>query len=128
MYAIFFTLYATTAQVAVPKGRSVTGLTYKNCILKKVRKHFVKRRPKTGLKGVKLLHDNALCRKSKVVTDFLNKEKVKVLPHPPYSPVPVRLLSISALEKTFSWTSLWFPACLGLWNLSVSFEYTTKRL
>lgn len=86
MYAIFFTPYATIAQVAVPKGRSVTGLTYKNCILKKVKKHFVKRRPKSGLKGVKLLHDNAPCHKSKVVTDFLNKEKVKVLPHPPYSP------------------------------------------
>lgn len=76
MYAIFFTPYPTIAQIAVPKGRSVTGLTYKNCILKKVRKYFVKRRPKTGLKGVKRLHDNAPCHKSKVMTDFLNKEKV----------------------------------------------------
>lgn len=55
MYGIFFTPYPTIAQVAVPKGRFITGLTYKNCILKKVRKYFVKTRPKTGLMGVKLL-------------------------------------------------------------------------
>ena len=128
MYAIFFTPYATTVQVAVPKGRSVTGLTYKICILKKVRKHFVKRRPKTGLKGVKLLYDNAPCHKSKVMTGFLNKEKVKVLPHPLYSLdlSPCDFFLFPRLKITFSCTSLWFPACLGLWDLSVSFEYTTK--
>lgn len=86
MLAVFFDINGPVIQVAVPKGRTVTGLFYKRKVLGKLRKYFAKRRPKTGLKGVHLLHDNAPAHASKVVTDILEKEKVKVLPHPPYSP------------------------------------------
>ena len=86
MYAIFFTPNGPAMQVAVPKGCSVSGLFYKRRILKKVKEYFVNKRPKTGLKGTKLLHGNAPCHRASLVTDFAKKEKVKVLPHPPYSP------------------------------------------
>ena len=59
MYAVFFTPNGPVMQVVVPKGCSITGLFYKRRILKKVKKYFVNRRPKTGLKDIKLLHDNA---------------------------------------------------------------------
>ena len=42
--------------------------------------------PKTGLKYVRLLHDNAPAHKARIVTEFLESEKVTLLPHPPYSP------------------------------------------
>ena len=45
-----------------------------------------KRRPATGFKHVRLLHDNAPAHTSAIVTAFLKKEKVTVLPHPPSSP------------------------------------------
>ena len=51
-----------------------------------MKEYFVNKRPKTGLKGIKLLHDNAPCHRASVVTDFLKEEKVKILPHPPSSP------------------------------------------
>lgn len=86
LYAIFFTTNGPAMQTAVPKGRTVTGKFYKNVVLRKLKKYYQKRRPKTGLKYVRLLHDNAPAHKARIVTDFLESEKVTVLPHPPYSP------------------------------------------
>ena len=70
----------------MPKCRTVTGRLYKNVVLKQLKKYFIQRRPKTGLKYVRLLHDNAPAHKARIVTDFLESEKVTVLPHPLYSP------------------------------------------
>ena len=42
--------------------------------------------PATGFKHVRLLHDNAPAHTSAIVTAFLKKEKVTVLPHPPRIP------------------------------------------
>ena len=86
MLAVFFDINGPIIQVSVPKGRTVTGTLYKRKILKKLNKYFEKRRPRTGLRGVHLLHDNAPAHTSSVVTDFLKTKKVTVLPHPPYSP------------------------------------------
>ena len=70
-------------QIAVPKGRSVNVIFYKNRVLKNDKKYFVNRRQNTCFKGINLLHDTAPCHKA---TDFLRQEKVKTVPHPPYSP------------------------------------------
>ena len=59
---------------------------YKDVVLKKLKKYYQKRRPATGFKHVGLLHDNAPAHTSAIVTAFLKKEKVTVLPHSPYSP------------------------------------------
>ena len=73
-------------KVPVKKGKSITGKYYKDAVLKKLKKYYQKRRPATGFKHVRLLHDNAPAHTSAIVTAFLKKEKVTVLPHPPYSP------------------------------------------
>ena len=61
----------------VKQGKSITGKYYK--VLKKLKKYYQKRHPTTGLKHVRLLHDNAPAHTSAIVTAFLKKEKVTVL-------------------------------------------------
>ena len=51
-----------------------------------LKKYFLSRRPATGLRGVRLLHDNASSHKAAIVREYLKQEKVVELPHPPYSP------------------------------------------
>ena len=67
---------------SVKKGKSITGKYYKDVVLKKLKKYYQKRRPATGFKHVHLLHGNAPAHTSAIVTAFLKKEKVTVLPHP----------------------------------------------
>ena len=86
LYAIFFSGEGVAIKVPVKKGKSKTGKYYKDVVLKKLKKYYQKRRPATGFKHVRLLHDNAPAHTSAIVTAFLKKEKVTVLPHPPYSP------------------------------------------
>ena len=104
MMAIFFNINGPVIQIAVPKGRSVTGKFYKCKVLKKLRKYFVKRRPASGLRGVRLLHDNAPAHTSLLVVNFLEREKVKVIPHPPYSPdlAPADFFLFPRLKKMLS--------------------------
>ena len=47
---------------------------------------FKSRCPKTGLQHLRPLHDNAPAHKTRIVTEYLEAEKVTVLPHPPLSP------------------------------------------
>lgn len=86
MYAIFFTNQGPALQMAVPKGKSVNSKFYRKVVLKTLKKYFEKRRPATGLAGVRLLHDNASSHKAAIVREFLTQQKVVELPHPPYSP------------------------------------------
>ena len=82
LYAIFFSGEEVTIKVPVKKGKS------KDVVLKKLKKYYQKRRPVTGFKYVRLLHDNAPAHTSAIVTAFLKKEKVTVLPHPTPPPTP----------------------------------------
>ena len=88
LYAIFFSGEGVAIKVPAKKGKSITGKYYKDVVLKKLKKYYQKRCPATGFKHVRLLHDNAPAHTSTsaIVTVFLKKEKVTVLPHPPYSP------------------------------------------
>ena len=86
LYAIFFCGEGVTIKVPVKKGKSITGKYFKDVVLKKLKKYYQKRRPATGFKHVRLLHDNAPAHTSAIVTGFLKKEKVTVLPHHPYFP------------------------------------------
>ena len=67
-------------KVPVKKRKSITGKYYKDVVLKKLKKCYQKRRPATGFKHVRLLHDNDPAHTSAIVTAFLKKEKVTVLP------------------------------------------------
>ena len=57
-------------KVPVKKGNSVTGKYYKDIVLKKLKKYYQKRRPTTGFKYVRLLHDNAPAHTSVVIRRF----------------------------------------------------------
>ena len=74
----FFTNKGQAIQIPVPEGRTVTGKFYKNVVLRKLKNYYKSRPPQTGLKYVPLLHDNAPAHKARIMTDFLESEKVAV--------------------------------------------------
>ena len=85
LYVVFFDNKGPVMQSPVPKDRTVTGAFYKN-VLKKLKAHLKRRRPKTGLKYSCLLHDNAPADKARIVTEFLVSEKVNVPTHRRFLP------------------------------------------
>ena len=70
----------------------------------KVKAHYEKGRPATGLRGLCLIHDNTPAHKCVLVQDFLKEEKVVQLSHPLYSPdlSPCDFFLFPLLKKTFS--------------------------
>ena len=58
---------------------------------KRLKKYFLNRRPATGLRGVRLLHDNASSHKAAIVREYLKQEKVVELQHPPYHQILPRV-------------------------------------
>ena len=86
MYAIAFDAYGSVTQVCVPKGQNVTGDFYCTHVLAEVSKHYTERRPRTGLRGIKLQHDNASSHKTKQVTTYIKDIGMKTQNHPLYSP------------------------------------------
>ena len=71
LYAIFFDSKGPVLQIPVPKGSSVTGKFYRESVLTQLDDFYQKRRPRTGVHGIKLLHDNALAHKSATVQEYL---------------------------------------------------------
>ena len=83
LYAIFFDSKGPVFQIPVPKGSSVTGKFYRESVLTQLVDFYQKRRPRTGVSGIKLLHDNAPAQKSATIQEYL---KESGLDHPPYIP------------------------------------------
>ena len=104
LYCIFFSCDGLAVQIPVPNGKSVTGRYYRDVVLKKLKKYYQKRRPVSGFRHVRLLHDNAPSHTSELVKQFLKSEKVTVLPHPPYSPdlAPCDFFVFPKLKKFLS--------------------------
>ena len=86
LYAIFFDSKGQVLQIPVPKGSSVTGKFNRESVLTQLVDFYQKRRPRTGVCGIKLLHDNAPAHKSTTVQEYLKESGLDVLDHPPYSP------------------------------------------
>ena len=87
LYAIFFDLKGPVLQIPVPKGSSVTGKFYRESVLTQLVDFYQKRRPRTSVRSIKLLHDKAPSNKSATVEEYLKESGLDVLDHPPYSPV-----------------------------------------
>ena len=85
LYAIFFDSKGPVPQIPVPKGSSVTGKFYRESVLTQLVDFYQKRRPRTGVRGIKLLHDNAPAHKSTTVQEYRKESGLDVLDHPPYS-------------------------------------------
>ena len=86
LYAIAFDSKGPVLQIPVPKGSSVTGKCYRESVLTQLVDFCQKRRPRTGVRGIKLLHDNAPAHKSATVQEYLKESGLDVIDHPPYSP------------------------------------------
>ena len=122
LHVTFFDNKGPVMQLPVPKDRTVTGAFNRNIVLKKLNAHFKRRNPKTGLKYLRFLHDNASAHKAHIVTEFLQSEMANVLPHPPFSPdlAPCDYFLFSKLKnlsgkgtevKKYSWV------CCSLYQL-----------
>lgn len=115
LYAIFFDSTGPVLQIPVPKGRSVTGKFYKENILTPLVDFYQKRRPHTGIRGLKLLHDNAPAHKSVTVREYLKESGLDVLEHPPYSPdlSPCDFWLFPKLKEMLAGRRFESRACIG---------------
>ena len=85
LYAIFFNSKGPVLQIPVPKGSSVTGKFYTESVLTQLVDFFQKRRLRTGVCGIKVLHDNAPAHKSATEQEYLKESGLDVLDNFPYS-------------------------------------------
>jgi hypothetical protein len=83
LYAIFFSGEGVAIKVPVKRCKMITGNYYKDVVLKKLKKYYKKRRPVTGFKHIRLLHDNAPAHTSAIVSAFFKKRKSSCFASPP---------------------------------------------
>ena len=86
MVAVFVAKTGHVATVPLVQQRTVTGDWYATQCLPQVLEAVARRRPRTRAIGTLLHHDNAPAHRSHVVVDFLARERIQEVGHPPYSP------------------------------------------
>jgi histone-lysine N-methyltransferase SETMAR len=106
MYVIFYNSKGLVLIIPVPKGKTVTANFYRNVVLRKLKRNYQIRRPKTILNPLRLLHNNAPAHKARIVTEFLESEKVKVLPLLLPRLFPLRLFPVSKTEISSTWKEI----------------------
>ncbi len=83
MVITFFDYKGMVYTHSVPRGQTVNGDYYKQVLTTLMNDHISRKRPE--LRGNwKLHHDNARPHIAHVVTEYLAKQNIKVVPHPPY--------------------------------------------
>jgi hypothetical protein len=81
-------LYSLIRKVQSFKSQSrkvvlaVTGKFYRESVLTQLVDFYQKRRPRTVVRGIKLLHDKAPTHKSATVQEYLKESGLDVLDHP----------------------------------------------
>lgn len=85
-YSIFFKANGWVAVHALDKGQTLDRTYYIENCLQLVVKTLKKERPNSGMRGLKLLHDNAKPHVNSEVLTYLRDQEFQVMPHPPYSP------------------------------------------
>ena len=78
LYAIFFDSKGPVLRIPVPKGSSVTGKFYRESVLTQLVDFYQKRRPRTRVCSIKLLHDNAPTHKSATVQEYLKESRLDI--------------------------------------------------
>ena len=86
LYAIFFDSKGPVLQIPVPKSSSVTGKFYRESVLTQLVDFYQKHIQRTGVRGIKLLNDNAPAHKSATVQEYPKESGLDVLDHLLYSP------------------------------------------
>ena len=77
---------ATLPPFRLRTERTVTADWYFNHCLPKIFQALCKRRPRTGVRGLLLHHDNASADTAAVTLDFVAANDVHLVTHPTYSP------------------------------------------
>jgi histone-lysine N-methyltransferase SETMAR len=85
LFSLFFRSTGPLLIHAVDKGQTVDKVYYISNCLAPVVTEIRNERPKSGLRGMKLLHDNARAHDNKEVFQYLNDSGLRVMPHPSYS-------------------------------------------
>ena len=86
MVATFVARVGHVATIPLVQQRTVTGEWYTSHCLPQALEAVARRRPRTRTRGTLLHHDNASAHRSRVVMDFLAREQIQEVGHPPYSP------------------------------------------
>jgi histone-lysine N-methyltransferase SETMAR len=86
MVAVFFRRQGLVKMVPLLEQATVTAAWYTTVCLPAVFSELHTTRPKTGLRGILLHHDNASAHSAAKTVDFLHEAGVQLVPHPPYSP------------------------------------------
>ena len=86
MYALFFDNHRFVARASVLKYGSVTGSFTRNNVLTHVVTNYLTKRPRTGVRDVKLLRNSAPAHRSTLVKVYLSEQEIEILPHYAYSP------------------------------------------
>ena len=86
MVATFSSTCGHLATVVLEDQRTVTAKWYTDVWLPQVFSKIQEKRPRTGLRGILLHHDNASSHTANATISFLEKTPVKLMTHPAYSP------------------------------------------
>jgi histone-lysine N-methyltransferase SETMAR len=86
MVATFVRRSGPVSTVPLLNRATVNAEWYTTVCLPKVFSQLQHDRPKTGVRGILLHHDNASSHTAAKTLDYLMDEGVQLLPHPPYSP------------------------------------------
>jgi histone-lysine N-methyltransferase SETMAR len=86
MYAIFFTRDKIISAIPLETQRTVTSRWYTEDCLPKFFDDLLGGKDRSELRRWQLHHDNAPAHTAKNTCHFLEASKIKLLPHPPYSP------------------------------------------
>jgi histone-lysine N-methyltransferase SETMAR len=86
MISVFFKSTGVVHIYVLPQGKTVTAQYYRDNCLKKVVEKVMEERPTSGLKNMKILHDNAKPHVALIVKKYLQEQNLTIIDHPPYSP------------------------------------------
>ncbi|CAG8595225.1 24693_t:CDS:2 [Gigaspora margarita] len=86
MFCIFFSVDGAVACKVLKKGSTINSKYYVNDILPEVLDKFKKKKERQSTRDIMLHHDNASSHMADIVTKYLKRERITLLPHPLYSP------------------------------------------
>ena len=86
MIACFFAKFGHVATIPLEDRKTVTADWYVNYCLPKIFQAWCKWRPRTGVRGLLLHHDNASAHAAAVTLDFLSASDIQLVTRPPSSP------------------------------------------
>ena len=110
LYAIFFDSKGPVFQIPVLKSSSFTGKFYRESVFTQLVDFYQKRRPRTGVRGIKLLHDNAPAHTG--ISERIWARYLRSSPIQPW-PVPLWLLVVPKTKGNAGRAPFWKRCGIG---------------